>query len=136
MIALVAVHLLFHREHNRVAEELAYLNSDWDDEKLFLEARRIVIAEFQVITYKEFLPAVIGHESMEEFGLYLQEGLSYSYDYDHKVDVSISNEFASAAFRYGHSIVEGYLKSTKSTGGNSIMIDDDCWVDYTNSSTD
>ncbi|XP_025832243.1 chorion peroxidase isoform X2 [Agrilus planipennis] len=110
MIALVAVHLLFHREHNRVAEELAYLNSDWDDEKLFLEARRIVIAEFQVITYKEFLPAVIGHESMEEFGLYLQEGLSYSYDYDHKVDVSISNEFASAAFRYGHSIVEGYLK--------------------------
>lgn len=60
MISLVALHMIFMREHNRLADALHRLNPHWNDELLFLEARRILIAEFQVITYKEFLPAVIG----------------------------------------------------------------------------
>lgn len=60
MITLVAMHILFLREHNRVADFLAELNPLWPDEKVFLEARRIVISELQVIVYKEYLPALIG----------------------------------------------------------------------------
>ncbi|KAF5284358.1 hypothetical protein FQR65_LT13575 [Abscondita terminalis] len=47
------------REHNRVAVNLAQLNQHWIDEKLFLESRRIVIAEIQHITYNEFLPTAL-----------------------------------------------------------------------------
>lgn len=32
---LVAVHLLFAREHNRIAEQLSHINPHWDDETIF-----------------------------------------------------------------------------------------------------
>lgn len=51
------------KEHNRVAVNLAELNKHWNDEVLFYESRRIVIAELQHITYNEYLPIVIGEVS-------------------------------------------------------------------------
>lgn len=109
MISLVVLHTIFMREHNRVARELYELNPHWNDDKLFFEARRIVTAELQVITYKEFLPAVLGELTMEEFDIALNYD-GYSYDYDQRLDPSVTNEFASAAFRFGHSAVDGLLK--------------------------
>ncbi|CAG9838939.1 unnamed protein product [Diabrotica balteata] len=110
MITLVALHTIFMREHNRIAEILSHLNPDWNDEEIFLETRQIVIAELQVITYKEFLPIIIGDTTMEEFDLSLEEGYEYYYGYDPKVEPSVINEFSTAAFRFGHSIVDGTLK--------------------------
>lgn len=47
---------------------------------------------------------------MEEFQLNIYYGPDYSYDYDPRIDPSILNEFSTAAFRFGHSMVDGLLK--------------------------
>lgn len=54
------MHLIWARHHNFLAEELQQLNPHWDDEKVFQEARKIVIAQIQHITYSEFLPILVG----------------------------------------------------------------------------
>lgn len=67
------MHTIWAREHNRIAQELGKINPHWDDETIFQEARRIVIAEIQHITYNEFLPTLLGKGVMEKFGLLLQK---------------------------------------------------------------
>jgi len=57
--ALGLLHRVFLREHNRVAEKLAETNVHWDDAKLFLEARRIVVAQLQHVTLNEYIPAIL-----------------------------------------------------------------------------
>ena len=47
---LTVYHTVWVREHNRLARHLAYLNPHWDDERLYQEARWIVIAEIQVLS--------------------------------------------------------------------------------------
>lgn len=98
--------MLFAREHNRIAGELAGLNPHLSDETLFQEARRIVIAELQHIVYNEYLPAVIGAMQMKRFRLAPQHH-GYAKGYSEEVNPAITSEFSGAAFRMGHSTVDG-----------------------------
>lgn len=58
---LTILQIILLREHNRVADALARLNPHWTDETIFQEARRIVIAEHQHISYYEWLPIFLGN---------------------------------------------------------------------------
>lgn len=107
------------RQHNRLATGLAEVNPHWEDETLFQEARRINIAIIQHITYNEFLPILLGKEVMDKFGLVLQKE-GYWDGYDPKINPGIIDAFASAAFRFGHSLlptaVERWSKAHKFIG--------------------
>ena len=46
---LTAYHTVWLREHNRLAVQLKYLNPHWEDETLYQEARKILVAEMQVL---------------------------------------------------------------------------------------
>jgi len=102
---LTTYHTVWMREHNRLARELANINPHWNDEILFQEARRILVAEAQHITYNEWLPIILGKRLMEQLGI---QPLSQGYragGYDPAVDPSVTNSFATAAFRFGHSLI-------------------------------
>ena len=58
----MAIHTLWVREHNRIARNLHHVNPLWDDERLFQEARKIVIAELQHITYNEWLAVLFDED--------------------------------------------------------------------------
>ena len=69
MPGLAAMHTLFVREHNRVCDLIANANSGLDEDTIFENARRIVIAEMQNVVYGEYLPVVLGDEAMRDGGL-------------------------------------------------------------------
>jgi len=59
-LGIISMQTLFLRYHNYIAFKLSTLNPFWSDEILYQESRRIVIATIQRITYKDFLPIIIG----------------------------------------------------------------------------
>jgi hypothetical protein len=93
-IELTSLHTLFVREHNRLADAFAAANPGWSDERIYQAARRIVIAELQAITYNEFIPALLGEGALPRYR-----------GYNARVNPGIANEFSTAAFRLGHSLL-------------------------------
>jgi hypothetical protein len=118
-VGLTAAHILFVREHNRLAEEIGQRLDDGETElvDLFEEselsrgdfiyeaARRIVGAEIQAITYNEFLPLLLGNNALDDYS-----------GYGGNVNPGISNEFSTAAFRFGHTMLSPTLQNGTTEG--------------------
>jgi hypothetical protein len=93
-VGLTALHTLFVREHNRLAARIAARKPSLTDEQIYQRARRQVIAILQAITYNEFIPALLGQDALAPYR-----------GYKPKRNAAIMNEFSTAAFRLGHTLV-------------------------------
>jgi len=93
---LLSFHTLFVREHNRLCEELALEHPDWTDEQLYQHARKMVGGLIQSVVYDEWLPAM---------GIDLPDYQGY----DDQVNAQLLNVFTAAAFRVGHTLLNGNL---------------------------
>ncbi len=109
-MVLIFCFSVFLREHNRIATEFGKLRPDWNDEKIFQETRRIIAAELQQITYDQFLPSILGQQAMKDYELELPADHSKHTTYNDKIDATIFNSFATAAYRFGHTLVNGLIK--------------------------
>ncbi|XP_056233036.1 eosinophil peroxidase-like [Seriola aureovittata] len=101
-IGLTSLHTLLMREHNRLARALAELNPHWGGERLYQEARKIMGGYFQVLTFRDYLLHIVGPD-------FIARQLSTYPGYDENVDPSISNVFATAAYRFAHLMVQPFM---------------------------
>ncbi len=104
-VGLLAMHTLFVREHNRLADEIAQRFPALNGEEIYQAARRIVGAQMQAITFREFLPGLLGANAIPAY-----------VGYESQVDASIANVFSTAAFRLGHSLLSPTLLRVDSNG--------------------
>lgn len=102
---LIAIQTLFVREHNYWAGEVKAANPGWSDEQIYQLARAIVGAEIQHVTYREFLPLLLGPNALAPYRGY-QPG----------VNAAIDNTFATAGYRLGHSMLSPSLQRLDRNG--------------------
>ncbi|GMH38841.1 hypothetical protein BSKO_06739 [Bryopsis sp. KO-2023] len=110
VVGLVAMHALWLREHNLVASELdKAFKGKLDDNELFEFAKEITIAEYQSIVYKEYLPLILGKDTLDPS----------DWEYDPEIDASIDAFFTTVSFRFGHSMVNNFEWKIKK-GSNKV----------------
>ena len=102
--ALTAMHTLFMREHNYWAQQMAIQFPSADGDELYERARAIVAAEMQAITFNEFLPLLLGDGAMGDYS-----------GYDPNMAPMIANEFATAAYRVGHTMLSPTIRRLEAT---------------------
>lgn len=135
-VGLTAMHTLFVREHNYWVDEIARMFAERAEsveadaprernerrrrtggnrlpaqltgDELYEAARAIVAAEMQVITYREFLPIILGRGALSRYR-----------GFRDRVDPSIANEFATASYRFGHTMLSPVLRRI---GPNGLSI--------------
>ena len=105
MPGLASMHTLFVREHNRLCDVIKSAEPRWDDETIYQNARRILIAEYQSIIYGGYLPHVLGEKNLGD------NKLSITSYYDGNENPGMTNEFATASYRFGHSMIQGLIKT-------------------------
>jgi peroxidase len=97
-LGLTAMHTLFMREHNFWADFFRAEQPFLDDDGIYLRARAVVAAEIQIITYRDFLPLLLGKKPLAPYR-----------GYQPQVNAGIANVFSSAAYRVGHTLLSPQL---------------------------
>ena len=91
---LTSIDVLFVREHNYWVAKLHAEEPALSGDQLYARARAITTAEYQNIIYSGYLPSLLGSAAPDAYT-----------GYDPNVNPSIMEEFSTAAFRFGHTII-------------------------------
>lgn len=97
-LALCSMQTLFMREHNFWADTIKAGDPTLDDDGIFFRARAIVGAEIQLITYRDFIPILLGPNALTPYA-----------GYDFTVDPRVAIAYSTAAFRVGHTFLPPVL---------------------------
>jgi hypothetical protein len=92
------MHTLFVREHNFWADGIRAAQPSLDEDGIYFRARAVVGAEIQIVTYRDFLPLLLGNNPLTPYHGYRPE-----------VNAGIANVFSGAAFRVGHTLLSPQL---------------------------
>jgi len=106
-VMLTSLQTIFMREHNRLVDLIEIHQSELDDEQTYQLARNLVAAQLQIVTYNEFLPALLGEARVP---------LAQDYDYQPGVTAAVTQSFTHAAFRFGHSAVSPAVQLIRDDG--------------------
>ena len=71
--------------------------------------RKVLGGVWQNIVYSEYIPLIIGPRHTSKFKLWTGRRITY----DPEVDPSISIEFLTAAYRFGHTLVNDMMLTDK-----------------------
>ena len=104
-LGLTAMHTLWVREHNLIANTTRFLFPWLTGDQIFEIARRTVITELQVITFREFLPVLLGPGSIAPYT-----------GFDPGVNPGIATEFSTALFRLGHTMLSPTIQRLEADG--------------------
>lgn len=106
-VALTSLQTVMAREHNRWVDLIQAQNPEMTGDELFAAARVRVEAVVQAVTYNEFLPKLVGADAIADYT-----------GYDSTIDPSIATEFATAAYRFGHSMLSSSLLRLNEDGSS------------------
>ncbi|CAB3398127.1 unnamed protein product [Caenorhabditis bovis] len=102
--ALIPLHTVFLKEHNRHAKKVKQIRPNWNDEQIYQLVRKVMIGMWQHHVYNEYLPELLSDKYLTDFDLKPMKPRSgKSRKYDESKNPALSAEFAAAAFRFGHS---------------------------------
>lgn len=101
---IFSVHIVFIKEHNRLAVKVKAAQPSWNDEQIYQFVRKIMVAQWQQIVYNEYLPKLLTDKYLTDFNLKpMKPGAGPFQGYSTSMNAALSGEFAAAAFRFGHS---------------------------------
>jgi hypothetical protein len=125
-VELMSLTTLFVRNHNRLAKFLATQNpanygfSAWNDENLYQEARRLNIAQEEIITYTGYLPSIMGPNALPAYA-----------GYNAGVNAGIATEFSTVGFRFGHSLLSSTVGRDNNDGTGITDVAGDSAINLT-----
>jgi peroxidase len=109
---LTSIDVLFVREHNYWVGKLHSEDPSLSGDQLYAMARAITTAEYQNIVFTEFLPHLLGTESLTPY-----QG------YNSSVSPQIFEEFSTSAYRFGHSTISP--EETKIANDGTVLEEKD-----------